>query len=40
MDFTLTKSGLDTQARGKILSPLPEIEPQSPGRPARSETLY
>jgi hypothetical protein len=24
----------------KILSPLPGIEPRSPGRPARSQTLY
>jgi hypothetical protein len=29
-----------TQARGKILSPLPGIEPRSPVRPARSQTLY
>jgi hypothetical protein len=29
-----------TQARGKILSPLPGIEPRSPGRPVRSQTLY
>jgi hypothetical protein len=29
-----------TEARGKILSPLPGIEPRSPGRPARSQTLY
>jgi hypothetical protein len=28
------RAGLDTQARGKIL------EPRSPGRPARSQTLY
>jgi hypothetical protein len=32
--------GLDTEARGKILSPLPGIEPRSPGRPARSQILY
>jgi hypothetical protein len=31
---------LDTEVRGKILSPLPGIEPRSPGRPARSQTLY
>jgi hypothetical protein len=30
----------DTEARGKILLPLPGIEPQSPGRPVRSQTLY
>jgi hypothetical protein len=34
------RSGLDTEVRGKILSPLPGIEPWSPGRPARSQTLY
>jgi hypothetical protein len=34
------RAGLDTEARGKILSPLPEIEPRSPGRPARSQTLH
>jgi hypothetical protein len=34
------KAGLDTEARGKILSPLPGIEPRSPGRPVRSQTLY
>jgi hypothetical protein len=33
-------AGLDTEDRGKILSPLPGIEPRSPGRPARSQTLY
>jgi hypothetical protein len=32
-------TGLDTLARGKILSPVPWIEPRSPGRPARSQTL-
>jgi hypothetical protein len=31
---------LDTEARVNILSPLPEIEPRSPGRPVRSQTLY
>jgi hypothetical protein len=34
------KAGLDTKARGKILSPLPGIEPRSSGRPVRSQTLY
>jgi hypothetical protein len=34
------RAGLDTEARGKILSPLPGIEPRSPGRPVRSQTLY
>jgi hypothetical protein len=32
-------AGLDTKARGNILSPLPGIEPRSPSRPARSQTL-
>jgi hypothetical protein len=32
------RAGLDAQARGKIISPLPGIEPRSPGRPARSLT--
>jgi hypothetical protein len=30
------RTGLDTEDRGKILSPLPGIEAQSPGRPVRS----
>jgi hypothetical protein len=30
------KAGLDTEARGRLLSPLPRIEPPSPGSPARS----
>jgi hypothetical protein len=34
------RAGVDTEARGKILSPMPGIEPRSPGRPARSQTLY
>jgi hypothetical protein len=34
------RDGLDTDARGKILSPLPGIERRSPGRPVRSETLH
>jgi hypothetical protein len=29
------RAGLDKEARGKIFSPLPGIEPRSPGRPAR-----
>jgi hypothetical protein len=29
-----------TQARGKSLLPLPGIEPRSPGRPVRSQTLH
>jgi hypothetical protein len=34
------RAGLDTDAGEKILSPLPGIEPRSPGRPVRSQTLY
>jgi hypothetical protein len=34
------RAGLNTEVRGKILLPLPGIEPRSPGRPARSQTLY
>jgi hypothetical protein len=34
------RAGLDTEVRGKILSPLPGIEHRSPGRLARSQTLY
>jgi hypothetical protein len=34
------RAGLDTEARRKILSPLPGIEPRSPSRPVRSQTLY
>jgi hypothetical protein len=34
------RAGQDTEATGKILSPLPGIEPRLPGRPARSQTLY
>jgi hypothetical protein len=33
------RAGLDREARGKILSPLPGIKPLSSGRPARSQTL-
>jgi hypothetical protein len=39
-DWVGPRAGLDTEDRGKILSPLPGIEPRSPGRPARSQTLY
>jgi hypothetical protein len=38
MDGPQSRSG--HKAGGRILSPLPGIEPQSPGRPARSQTLY
>jgi hypothetical protein len=34
------RAGLDTEARGKILSSLPGIEPRSPSRATRSQTLY
>jgi hypothetical protein len=34
------RAGLDAEDRGKSLSPLPGIEPPSPGRSARSQTLY
>jgi hypothetical protein len=34
------RAGLDTEATGKILLPLPGIEPRPPGRPVRSQTLY
>jgi hypothetical protein len=34
------RAGLDTEVRGKILSPLPGIESRSPCRPVRSQTLY
>jgi hypothetical protein len=34
------RAGLDTEARGKILSPLPGIELRSPGPPSRSQTVY
>jgi hypothetical protein len=39
-DPPVPRAGLDTEVRGKIISPLPGIEPGSPGRPARSQTLY
>jgi hypothetical protein len=34
------RAGLDTEARGKTLLPLPGIERRSPGRPVCSQTLY
>jgi hypothetical protein len=34
------RAGLDTEARGKMLLPQPGIEPRSPGRPVRSQTLH
>jgi hypothetical protein len=38
--WVVPRAGLDTEARGEIISPLPAIEPWSPGHPARSQTLY
>jgi hypothetical protein len=35
-----SRASLDADVRGKILSPLPGIEPWSPGRPVLSQTLY
>jgi hypothetical protein len=35
-----TRVGLETEATGKILLPLPGIEPRSPSRPVCSQTLY
>jgi hypothetical protein len=34
------RAGLDTEVKGNILLPLPRIEPRSPGRPVRNQTLY
>jgi hypothetical protein len=34
------RAGLNTEVRGKNPLPPPGIEPRSPGRPARSQTLY
>jgi hypothetical protein len=34
------RAGLDTEATGKILSPLSGIELRSPSRPVCSQTLY
>jgi hypothetical protein len=39
-DWVGPRAGLDTEARDKILSPLPGIEHRSPGHPVRSQTLY
>jgi hypothetical protein len=39
-DWVGPRAGLDTESRGKILSPLSRIEPRSIGRPVRSQTLY
>jgi hypothetical protein len=33
------RAGLDTEARGKIILPLPGIELRSPGRPVCSQIL-
>jgi hypothetical protein len=37
--WVVPRAGFDTEARGKILSPLPGIKPRSRGRPAHSQTL-
>jgi hypothetical protein len=34
------RAGLAAKARGKFILPLPGIEPQSPRRPVRGQTLY
>jgi hypothetical protein len=34
------RAGLDREGRGKIILPLPGIEPISPGRAVRTQTLY
>jgi hypothetical protein len=34
------KAVLDTETRGKILLPVPGIEPRSPGRSVRTQKLY
>jgi hypothetical protein len=34
------RAGLDTEATGKIILPLPRMEPRSAGHPLRSQTLY
>jgi hypothetical protein len=38
--WVVPRAGLDTEVRWRILLPLPAIEPRSPGRPVRSQTLY
>jgi hypothetical protein len=38
-DWVGPRAGLDTEDRGKILSPLPGMKPRSPGRPACSQTV-
>jgi hypothetical protein len=37
--WVILRAGLDTEAIVKFLSSLPGIEPRSPGRLARSQTL-
>jgi hypothetical protein len=34
------RAGLDAEVRVKIVFALPGIEPRSPGRPTRSQTLH
>jgi hypothetical protein len=38
--WVVPRTGLDTEVRGTVLSPLPGIEPRSPGHRACSQTLY
>jgi hypothetical protein len=38
--WVVLRAGLDTETRGKILSPLPGIETRSPGLLACSQSLY
>jgi hypothetical protein len=35
-----SRADLDTESRGKIVLPMPGIEPQSPGHPVSIQTLY
>jgi hypothetical protein len=38
--WVVPRTVLDTKAKGKILSPMPEIVPRSPERSDHSQTLY
>jgi hypothetical protein len=39
-DWVAPRPGLNTEVREEILLPLQGIEPLSPGRPVRSQTMY
>jgi hypothetical protein len=39
VDWVGLRAGVDTEARGKIISPLPGIEPRSPCHVARRQTF-